>query len=69
MRIAVVVALLLTAVLILVSSLQAIPADKINAARVLGAGAPRIVFSLIIPLTMPGLVACGILVFSLSASS
>jgi ABC-type spermidine/putrescine transport system permease subunit I len=57
------------AVLILVSSLQAIPTDKINAARVLGASAPRIVFSLIIPLTMPGLVACGILVFSLSASS
>jgi putative spermidine/putrescine transport system permease protein len=57
------------AVLILVSSLQAIPADKINAARVLGAGVPRIVFSLIIPLTMPGLVACVILVFSLSASS
>jgi putative spermidine/putrescine transport system permease protein len=57
------------AVLILVSSLQAIPMDKINAARVLGASAPRIVFSLIIPLTMPGLVACGILVFSLSASS
>jgi ABC-type spermidine/putrescine transport system permease subunit I len=57
------------AVLILVSSLQAIPADKINAARVLGASVPRIVFSLIIPLTMPGLVACVILVFSLSASS
>jgi ABC-type spermidine/putrescine transport system permease subunit I len=57
------------AVLILVSSLQAIPADKINAARVLGASVPRIVLSLIIPLTMPGLVACVILVFSLSASS
>jgi ABC-type spermidine/putrescine transport system permease subunit I len=57
------------AVLILVSSLQVIPADKINAARVLGAGIPRIVYSLIIPLTMPGLVASVILVFSLSASS
>lgn len=57
------------AILILVSSLQAIPIDKINAARVLGASALRIVFSLILPLTMPGLVACGILVFSLSASS
>jgi putative spermidine/putrescine transport system permease protein len=57
------------AVLILVSSLQAIPADKINAARLLGAGSLRIVYSLIIPLSMPGLVASVILVFSLSTSS
>jgi ABC-type spermidine/putrescine transport system permease subunit I len=57
------------AVLILVSSLQAIPQDKINAARLLGAGIPRIFFTLILPLTMPGLVASAILVFSLSASS
>ncbi|HMK81043.1 MAG TPA: ABC transporter permease, partial [Xanthobacteraceae bacterium] len=57
------------AVLILVSSLQAIPADKINAARLLGAGAPRIFFTLVLPLTMPGLVASAILIFSLSASS
>lgn len=57
------------AVLILVSSLQAIPAEKINAARLLGASAPRIFFTIILPLTMPGLVASAILVFSLSASS
>ena len=57
------------AVLILVSSLQAIPQDKINAARLLGAGVPRIFFTLILPLTMPGLVASAILVFSLAASS
>lgn len=57
------------AVLILVSSLQAIPQDKINAARLLGAGVPRIVFTMILPLTMPGLVASAILVFALSASS
>lgn len=57
------------AVLILVSSLQAIPDDKINAARVLGASVPRIIRTLIIPLTMPGLVASVILVFSLSTSS
>ena len=57
------------AVLILVSSLQAIPQDKINAARLLGAGIPRIVRTIILPLTMPGLVASAILVFSLSASS
>jgi ABC-type spermidine/putrescine transport system permease subunit I len=57
------------AVLILVSSLQAIPTDKINAARLLGASVPRIVRTIIIPLTMPGLVASVILVFSLSTSS
>lgn len=56
-------------VLILVSSLQAIPQDKINAARLLGASVPRIVVTLILPLTMPGLVASSILVFSLAASS
>jgi putative spermidine/putrescine transport system permease protein len=57
------------AVLILVSSLQAIPVDKINAARLLGAGVPRIFFTIILPLTMPGLVASSILVFSLATSS
>lgn len=57
------------AVLILVSSLQAIPADKVNAARLLGAGAVRIFVTLVLPLTMPGLVASAILVFALSASS
>jgi putative spermidine/putrescine transport system permease protein len=57
------------AVLILVSSLQAIPADKLNAARLLGAGTTRIFVSIVLPLTMPGLVASAILVFSLSASS
>ena len=57
------------AVLILVSSLQGVPADKVNAARLLGAGAVRICWDLILPLTMPGLVACAILVFCLSTSS
>jgi putative spermidine/putrescine transport system permease protein len=57
------------AVLILVSNLQAIPQDKINAARILGATAPRIFFTLIMPLTVPGLVASSILIFALSASS
>ena len=57
------------AVLILVSSLQAVPIDKINAARLLGASTARIVANIIMPLTMPGLVASAILVFSLSASS
>ena len=57
------------AVLILVSSLQAIPPDKLNAARLLGAGVPQIFLTIVLPLTMPGLVASAILVFSLSASS
>ena len=57
------------AVLILVSSLQALPADKLNAARLLGASTPRIIAGIVLPLTMPGLVASAILVFSLSASS
>jgi putative spermidine/putrescine transport system permease protein len=57
------------AVLILVSSLQAIPRDKLNAARLLGAGVPRIFFTIVLPLTMPGLIASAILVFSLSTSS
>lgn len=57
------------AVLILVSSLQAIPQDKIDAARLLGAGVPRIFLTLVLPLSMPGLVATSILVFSLAASS
>jgi ABC-type spermidine/putrescine transport system permease subunit I len=57
------------AVLILVSSLQAIPMDKINAARLLGARVPRIFLTIILPLTVPGLVASAILVFALSTSS
>jgi putative spermidine/putrescine transport system permease protein len=57
------------AVLILAASLQAIPQEKINAARSLGASTVRIVRTIILPLTMPGLVATAILVFSLSTSS
>jgi len=57
------------AVLILVASLQAIPSEKINAARSLGAGTMRIIRTIILPMTMPGLVATAILVFSLSTSS
>jgi putative spermidine/putrescine transport system permease protein len=57
------------AILILVSSLQSVPQDKINAARLLGASTPRIVTSIMIPLTMPGIVASAVLIFSLSISS
>jgi putative spermidine/putrescine transport system permease protein len=57
------------AVLLLVSSLQAIPQDKINAARIIGASVTRIFVTLILPLSMPALVASAILVFALSSSS
>ncbi|MBS7699856.1 MULTISPECIES: ABC transporter permease [unclassified Chelatococcus] len=57
------------AILILASTIQAVPQDKINAARILGASTPRIIWNLMLPLTAPGLVASAILVFSLSVSS
>jgi len=57
------------AILILASSLQNVPADKIAAARVLGASKWQILWTVMLPLTMPGIVATGILVFSLSGSS
>jgi ABC-type spermidine/putrescine transport system permease subunit I len=57
------------AVLILASSLEAIPREKLNAARMLGAGVPRIIRTIVLPMTMPGLVATAVLVFSLSSSS
>jgi len=57
------------AVLILASSLQNVPADKINAARILGAPTWRIIWTVMLPMTMPGIVASAILVFSLSISS
>lgn len=57
------------AILILASTLQNVPADKINAARILGAPTHRIITTLMLPLTAPGIVASAILVFSLSVSS
>lgn len=57
------------AILILASTLQNVPADKINAARILGASTPRIIWTIMLPLTAPGIVASAILVFSLSVSS
>ena len=57
------------AILILASTLQSVPADKINAARILGAPTHRIITTLVLPLTAPGIVASAILVFSLSVSS
>lgn len=57
------------AILILVSSIQNVPDDKINAARLLGAPTHRILTSIMIPLTMPGIVASAVLIFALSISS
>lgn len=57
------------AVLILAASLQAIPPAKLDAARMLGASTPRIFRTIVLPLSMPGLVTTAILVFSLSTSS
>lgn len=57
------------AILILASTLQNVPADKVNAARILGASTPRIIWTIMLPLTAPGIVASAILVFSLSVSS
>jgi ABC-type spermidine/putrescine transport system permease subunit I len=57
------------AVLILASAVQNVPLDRINAARLLGASNLRIFRTVMLPLTMPGIVASAILVFSLSVSS
>lgn len=57
------------AILILASTLQNVPADKINAARILGAPTHRIITTIVLPLTAPGIVASAILIFSLSVSS
>ncbi|WP_137179906.1 ABC transporter permease [Roseomonas sp. AR75] len=57
------------AVLILASAVQNVPQDRINAARLLGASNLRIFRTVMLPLTMPGIVASAILVFSLSVSS
>jgi putative spermidine/putrescine transport system permease protein len=57
------------AILILASTLQNVPEDKVNAAQILGAPTHRIVTTIVLPLTAPGIVASAILVFSLSVSS
>ena len=42
------------------TSLEAIPREKLNAARMLGAGVPRIIRTIVLPMTMPGLVATAV---------
>lgn len=56
-------------ILILASSIQSIRKDKISAARLLGAGTPRIIWTVLLPLTMPGIFASFILAFSIAVSS
>ncbi|MFI4981862.1 MAG: ABC transporter permease [Nevskiales bacterium] len=57
------------AVLILASSLQAVPREKIQAARILGASMGRVLWTILVPLTLPGIFATVVLTFSLSLSS
>lgn len=57
------------AVLPIYNSLNAIDGELINASRVLGATKWRTIVSIIFPLSLPGLVAGGLIVFILSAGS
>lgn len=57
------------AVLILVAALQNVQRDKIDAARILGASPWRILRTILLPLSAPGIIATTVLVFSLAVSS
>lgn len=57
------------AVLPIYNSLNAIHHETINASRTLGAGQFRTIYSVVLPLSMPGVVAAGVIVFILSAGS
>jgi putative spermidine/putrescine transport system permease protein len=56
-------------ILIVASSLQGVGADKVNAARMLGAPPAYVFRRIVVPLTMPGIASSAILVFALSISS
>ena len=56
-------------VLMLVASIQNVSQEKVNAAKILGASTFRVFQKVIIPLTVPGIVSSGILVFAESISS
>ena len=56
-------------ILVLAASIQAVPKEKIDAARILGAPTWRVFTKVLFPLTMPGVVSSAVLVFALSASS
>lgn len=57
------------AVLPIYNSLNAIDTELVNASRVLGAGKWRTITKVILPLSLPGLVAAGMIVFILAAGS
>ena len=57
------------AVLPIYNSLNAIHHETINASRTLGAGQLRTVYSVVLPLSMPGVVAAGVIVFILATGS
>ena len=57
------------AVLPIYNSLNAIDEELVNASRVLGAGKWRTITKVIFPLSLPGLVAAGLIVFILAAGS
>lgn len=57
------------AILVLAASIQSVPKEKTNAARILGAPTWKVFTHVLLPLTMPGVVSSAVLVFALSASS
>lgn len=57
------------AVLPIYNSLKSIDTDLINASRVLGASRWRSLVSVVFPLSLPGLIAAGLIVFILAAGS
>ena len=57
------------AVLPIYNSLNAINPETINASRTLGAGQLQTVYSVILPLSTPGIVAAGVIVFILATGS
>ncbi|SIS15139.1 ABC transporter permease [Natronorubrum thiooxidans] len=57
------------AVLPIYNSLNAIHHETINASRVLGAGQFRTIREVVLPLSMPGIIAAGVIVFILATGS
>jgi len=57
------------AVLPIYNSLNAIHHETIDASRALGAGQLRTIYEVVLPLSMPGIVAAGVIVFILAAGS
>ena len=56
-------------VLLIASALEAIDEDLLSCARVCGAGGPRLFRTIVLPLSLPGVLGGGILAFSLTTAS